>query len=44
MDLPNKGEVVPLSRIKEICEHYNLHKLWAKIEQDPPQKPFKSDG
>jgi hypothetical protein len=44
MDLPNKGEVVPLHRIKEICEHYNLHELWAKIEKDPPQKPFKSDG
>ena len=44
MDLPNKGEEVPLSRIKEICEHYSLHQLWAKIEKDPPGRPFKSDG
>jgi hypothetical protein len=44
MDLPRKGEEVPLPRIKEICEHHGLHKLWAKIERDPPQRPFKSDG
>lgn len=44
MDLPNKGEGLPLSRIKAICEHYNLHELGAKIEKDPPKKPFKSDG
>jgi hypothetical protein len=44
MPLPQKGEVVPLPRIKEICEHFGLHELWAKIAQDPPQQPFQSDG
>ena len=44
MDLPKKDEEVPLSKIKEICEFYGLLDLWAKIEKDPPQKPFKSDG
>lgn len=42
--LPAMGEEVPLPRIKEICEHYGLHALWAKIEADPPPRPFKSDG
>jgi hypothetical protein len=44
MDLPPKGEEVPLPKIKEICEHYGLQALWAKIERDPPPKPFQSDG
>jgi hypothetical protein len=44
MPLPQKGEVVPLPRIKEICEHFGLHELWAKIAQDPPPQPFQSDG
>jgi hypothetical protein len=44
MDLPKKGEEVPLSKIKEICDFYHLPDLWAKIEKDPPQKPFESDG
>ena len=44
MQLPEIGEEVPLSKIKEICEHYNLPGLWARIEQDPPVKPFVSDG
>ena len=42
--LPGMGEVVPLERIKEICMTYGLHALWAKIERDPPPRPFKSDG
>jgi hypothetical protein len=42
--LPPKGQRVSLSRIKKICESYDLHDLWAKIEKDPPPKPFKSDG
>lgn len=42
--LPKLGEEVPLSKIKEICAHYGLHALWAKIEKDPPPRPFKSDG
>ena len=44
MELPPKGEEVPLFRIKEICEFYGLHELWTKIDKDPPAKPFKSDG
>ena len=44
MELPKKSEQVPLSKIKEICGSYGLHDLWSKIERDPPQMPFKSDG
>lgn len=44
MDLPKKNEEVPIAKIKEICEFYGLLDLWAKIEKDPPAKPFKSDG
>lgn len=42
--LPAIGEEVPLERIRVICEAYGLHVLWAKIERDPPPRPFKSDG
>jgi hypothetical protein len=38
------SEEVPLDRIREICIAYGLHALWAKIERDPPPRPFKSDG
>ena len=44
MPLPQMGEEVPLPRIKEICEHFGLPELWAKIAQDPPPQPFQSDG
>ena len=44
MKLPDIGEEVPLSKIKEICDHYGLDELWTKIESDPPDKPFTSDG
>jgi hypothetical protein len=44
MDLPGKGEEVSLDRIREICRHYGLKDLWAKIEKNPPATPFKSDG
>jgi len=44
MPLPKKGEEVPLPRIREICEHFGLHELWAKIAKDPPSQPFRSDG
>jgi hypothetical protein len=44
MPLPQKGEEVPLPRIKEICEHFGLQELWAKIAKDPPPRPFRSDG
>lgn len=42
--LPAKGERVSLAEIKTICEHFELMQLWAKIEADPPGKPFASDG
>lgn len=42
--LPAKGERVSLAEIKTICEHFGLMELWAKIEADPPGKPFASDG
>ena len=44
MKLPKVNEDVPLIKIKEICEFYNLPKLWQKIEKDPPSSVFKSDG
>jgi len=44
MSLPEKGEEVPLPRIRDICEHFGLHELWAKIAKDPPPQPFRSDG
>jgi hypothetical protein len=44
MELPGKGEEVPLAKIQEICEYYGLDDLWAKIDRDPPPRPFKSDG
>lgn len=44
MDLPPMNEVVPLERIREICESRGLHALWQRIERDPPGKPFVSDG
>jgi diadenosine tetraphosphate (Ap4A) HIT family hydrolase len=43
-ELPAINTEVPLPKIKEICMHYGLHALWAKIEKDPPPRPFKSDG
>lgn len=42
--LPDINEEIPLSRIKEICDHFGLKDLWLKIEKDPPSLPFKSDG
>ena len=44
MDLPKKGEIVPLEKIKEICNSYGLDHLWKKIELDPPSRDFASDG
>ena len=44
MQLPKKGEVVSLKKVKELCIYFNLFDLWDKIENDPPIKPFKSDG
>jgi hypothetical protein len=44
MELPGIGEVVARERIREICLHYGLRELWAKIEADPPARPFASDG
>jgi len=44
MNLPPKNHIVPLPKIKAICEHYGLHDLWVKIERDPPTEPFQSDG
>ncbi len=45
-EFPQKGEVVPLEKIKEICEYYGreMLDLWKKIEADPPINDFSSDG
>ena len=42
MKLPEKNKEVSLPEIKEVCVAYGLTELWAKIEKDPPKKPFKS--
>lgn len=44
MELPGINEVVPLDRIRAICDAYGLFSLWKKIERDPPPRPFVSDG
>ncbi|WP_051554171.1 hypothetical protein [Desulfobulbus elongatus] len=44
MELPERGEVVSLTRIEAICTHFGLDALWAKIAADPPGRPFASDG
>lgn len=44
MKLPRKGEYVSLKKVKELCVHFDLMPLWDKIANDPPLKPFKSDG
>jgi hypothetical protein len=42
--LPAIDEPVRLESIREICLHYDLPRLWARIEADPPRLPFASDG
>jgi len=44
MQLPAINEEVPLKKIKEICECFDLPDLWKKIEKDPPSQAFSSDG
>ena len=44
MDLPEKGEVVELERLVQICRENGLDALAQKIEDDPPQRPFRCDG
>ncbi|MEY3220038.1 MAG: hypothetical protein RIT27_1395 [Pseudomonadota bacterium] len=44
MELPKINEEVSLEKLKDICAYFNLPALWKKIEQDPPPRPFKSDG
>lgn len=44
MKLPAINEEVPLEKIKQICEFYNLPDLWKKIKKDPPALAFSSDG
>ena len=44
MKLPKKGKIVPFSKIKELCIYFELYKLLDKIVENPPPKPFKSDG
>lgn len=43
-ELPEKGKVVPFSKIKKLCIHFGLIGLLDKIVNDPPEKPFKCDG
>ena len=42
--LPKENEEVSFTEIEQICKHFELPKLWEKIQSDPPEKIFKSDG
>lgn len=44
VELPEKGQAVSLEEIELICAERQWYDLWAKIKQNPPEKPFKSDG
>ena len=44
MNLPEKGEVVQLDQILDICRRYSLDALLKKIRNDPPLKSFKCEG
>jgi hypothetical protein len=43
-DVPPKNTVVSLQDIQRLCEAKGLPLLWKKIADDPPQRPFASDG
>ena len=42
--VPAKGQIVSVQEIERLCAAKNLPGLWQRIHDDPPQKPFKSDG
>ena len=42
--LPKVNSEVSMETIKEICDVYDLPDIWEKIKQNPPKKPFVSDG
>lgn len=44
IDLPKKGEEVPLEDVLRLCTAFRLHDLADKIVDDPPLKTFVSDG
>lgn len=44
MSLPKKGEKLTLGEVKRLCELFGLNDLWARIEANPPPKPFVTDG
>ena len=43
-NVPPKNTVVSVKDLIEICKHYGLKEQIKIIENDPPKKPFKSDG
>lgn len=44
ISLPKKYQEVSMDEIKIICANYHLYELWTKINSDPPDKAFRSDG
>jgi hypothetical protein len=42
--VPAKGQVVAIPELLRLCAAKGLHRLVARIEADPPPKPFRSDG
>jgi hypothetical protein len=43
-EVPPKHTVVSLEEIKRLCEAKGLPRLWTRIADDPPMRPFSSDG
>jgi hypothetical protein len=43
-DVPPKGIVVSLPDLERLCVARGLSRLWKRIADDPPPKPFVSDG
>lgn len=44
IELPAKNKNVSINQIKNIAKTYGSFALAQKIEDDPPEKPFQSDG
>ena len=42
--LPRHNEEVSTEQLKAIIRHYGLDDIWALIDTQPPELPFKSDG
>jgi hypothetical protein len=44
MNLPKKGEKVPIDTIYNICREHGLWNILGICRDNPPTEPFISDG